>query len=71
MLLGLKTFRYLPWFMAGRMDVFGFIRRTREGEPFQPWRDRVAHVRELDRHCRLDASAARRQRQNLEERTGS
>ena len=30
MLLGLETFSYLPWFMAGRMDVFGFIRRARE-----------------------------------------
>ena len=30
MLLGLETFSYLPWFMVGRMDVFGFIRRARE-----------------------------------------
>ena len=30
MQLGLETFSYLPWFMAGRMDVFGFIRRCRE-----------------------------------------
>ena len=30
LLLGLETFSYLPWFMAGRMDVFGFIRRARE-----------------------------------------
>jgi len=30
MLLGLETFSYLPWFIAGRMDVFGFIRRARE-----------------------------------------
>lgn len=30
MLLGLETFSYLPWFMAGRMDVFAFIRRARE-----------------------------------------
>ena len=30
MLLGLETFSYLPWFIAGRMDVFGFIRRSKE-----------------------------------------
>lgn len=30
MKLGLETFSYLPWFIAGRMDVFGFIRRCRE-----------------------------------------
>jgi len=30
MLLGLETFSYIPWFIAGRMDVFGFIRRTHE-----------------------------------------
>ena len=30
MLIGLETFSYLPWFMAGRMDVFGFVRRARE-----------------------------------------
>lgn len=28
MRIGLETFSYLPWFMAGRMDVFSFIRRT-------------------------------------------
>ena len=32
MKLGLETFSYLPWFMAGRMDVFGFIQRCRELE---------------------------------------
>jgi sugar phosphate isomerase/epimerase len=30
MQLGLETFSYLPWFMAGRMDVFGFVRRAKE-----------------------------------------
>ncbi len=30
MLLGLETFSYIPWFIAGRMDVFGFIRRAKE-----------------------------------------
>lgn len=30
MLLGFETFSYLPRFLAGRMDVFGFIRRARE-----------------------------------------
>ncbi len=30
MLLGLETFSYMPWFIAGRMDVFGFIRRAKE-----------------------------------------
>lgn len=43
---------------------------------YLPWCDRavvdsVAHVRELDRRCTLDASAALRQPQNLEESTGS
>ena len=47
MLLGLETFSYLPWFMAGCMDVFGFVRCDRAVV------DSVACVRELSRAVNL------------------